>query len=301
MNAKLRLNHMLGCAIALLALGATGATHAQNTINVPADHPTIQAAISAAQNGDTIVVAPGTYNEAINFQNKAIHLRSSDGPEVTTIDATGLNTSVVTCGSGEGPNTILDGFTITGGNATQGGGMRNAFSSPTVIDCVFIGNHASVGGGASNSSGSEATFSNCRFIANTATNNGGGVHNITATTATFNNCLFAGNSASSGGAVWNSLGTFCSSHITGTTFCENTPNDIFGPWHNHGGNEFLKECPVDCAKADLNCDGVVDVLDLLILLDNWGECKDCKTCDADLDDNCLVDVLDLLILLDNWG
>jgi hypothetical protein len=53
--------------------------------------------------------------------------------------------------------------------------------------------------------------------------------------------------------------------------------------------------------GDLNGDGVVDVLDLLILLDAWGACDDCNECPADLNGDCSVDVLDLLILLDNWG
>jgi YVTN family beta-propeller protein len=53
--------------------------------------------------------------------------------------------------------------------------------------------------------------------------------------------------------------------------------------------------------ADLNGDGMVDVLDLLILLDAWGACADCGDCDADFNGDCSVDVLDLLFLLDNWG
>jgi hypothetical protein len=53
--------------------------------------------------------------------------------------------------------------------------------------------------------------------------------------------------------------------------------------------------------ADLNGDGVVNVLDLLILLDAWGACADCSDCDADFNGDCAVDVLDLLFLLDNWG
>jgi hypothetical protein len=56
-----------------------------------------------------------------------------------------------------------------------------------------------------------------------------------------------------------------------------------------------------CAPADLNCDGVVDVLDLLILLDAWGACMNCGDCPADLNGDCEVDVLDLLHLLDAWG
>lgn len=45
-------------------------------IHVPTDAPTIQACIDAAVNGDECVVAPGTYNELINFNGKAIILRT---------------------------------------------------------------------------------------------------------------------------------------------------------------------------------------------------------------------------------
>jgi hypothetical protein len=60
----------------------------------------------------------------------------------------------------------------------------------------------------------------------------------------------------------------------------------------------------DCTPlnpADLNGDGVVDVLDLLILLDSWGTCPVGVPCPADFDQDGAVDVLDLLFLLDHWG
>ncbi len=118
-----------------------------DTLNVDGDNPgcddgvgppycTIQAGIDAAVavNGDDVLVADGTYNELINFNDKAITVRSSAGAGVTTIDGTGLNDSVVTCDSGEGADTVLDGFTITGGStAGNGGGMFNYDgSSPTL-------------------------------------------------------------------------------------------------------------------------------------------------------------------------
>ena len=53
--------------------------------------------------------------------------------------------------------------------------------------------------------------------------------------------------------------------------------------------------------AVLNGDGVVGILDLLILLTVWGPCPDCDDCQADLDGDCSVGVLDLLTLLANWG
>jgi hypothetical protein len=53
--------------------------------------------------------------------------------------------------------------------------------------------------------------------------------------------------------------------------------------------------------ADLNCDGIVNVSDLLILFDNWGQCSNCDRCTGDLNGDCVVNVSDLLILFDNWG
>jgi hypothetical protein len=137
----------------------------------------IQAAIDASSNGDEIEVASGTYNEAINFNGKAVRLYSSGGPEVTTIDGTG-NYHVVQCVNGEDANTILEGFTITGGNANgidafnQGGGMYNRDSSSTVKNCTFTNNSAGYGGGMLND-GSNPTVTDCTFTDNTATNFGG--------------------------------------------------------------------------------------------------------------------------------
>jgi hypothetical protein len=62
-------------------------------------------------------------------------------------------------------------------------------------------------------------------------------------------------------------------------------------------------CPTDpeCPPADLNCDGVVDVSDLLMLFSAWGPCPRSGDCPADLNGDGSVDVSDLLILLANWG
>ena len=73
--------------VALAWIGAAG-TAAGDIINVPGDFPGIQGAINVAANfGDEIVVAPGTYVEQINFLGKKVKIRSSDGPLVTIIDA----------------------------------------------------------------------------------------------------------------------------------------------------------------------------------------------------------------------
>jgi len=53
--------------------------------------------------------------------------------------------------------------------------------------------------------------------------------------------------------------------------------------------------------GDLNCDNVVNVSDLLILLGAWGTCSDPENCPADINGDGVVNVSDLLILLANWG
>jgi len=156
----------LTICVLMLALVSTVAG---GTLQVPSDYPTIQAAIDVAVSGvDEIEVAPGTYYEAVNFKNKAIRLYGRDGPDVTTIDASGLNSSVVTCENGEGANTLLEGFTITGGDCQAGGGMYNLSSSPTVTNCTFSGNYGRDGGGMCNYQGSNPTVTDCTFSENSS-------------------------------------------------------------------------------------------------------------------------------------
>jgi len=120
-------------------------------LEVPDPYPTIQSAIDAASNGDTVLVAPGTYFENIVFHGKAITVMSSDGAAVTTIDG-GQNGSVVRFENGELQGSVLDGFTITNGNGTcaassggwdrvWGGGIYCAeMTGPTISNNVITMN-----------------------------------------------------------------------------------------------------------------------------------------------------------------
>lgn len=93
-----------------LVLGPSGSARS-DVIQVPADHATIQSAIHAATSGDEMLVAPGSHDETIDVKGKAIALLSRGG-ELTVIDGSGLNQSVVRCASGEGSDTVRQGFTI---------------------------------------------------------------------------------------------------------------------------------------------------------------------------------------------
>ena len=93
-----------------------------STINVPKDQPTIQAGINAANNGDTVLVAPGKYVENINFNGKAITVTSANGPKVTIIDGDTVE-PVVLFTTNEDTHSVLNGFTLQngGGNTTRQG------------------------------------------------------------------------------------------------------------------------------------------------------------------------------------
>jgi len=116
---------------------------AQNTIHVPADQPTIQAGINAAQNGDTVLVAPGTYNENIDFKGKGITVTSAatnySGAVATVITASAYG-SVVSLVTNEPSTAVLNGFTIQGASGPNANapiaGIAIIGSSPTITNNV---------------------------------------------------------------------------------------------------------------------------------------------------------------------
>jgi parallel beta helix pectate lyase-like protein len=113
------------------------------TRNVPADHPTIQAAINASMSGDLILVAPGTYFEhlVLGPSQSGVSVTSSGGPAMTILD--GASTGSVVTMTDCGPTTRLIGFTIEHGGSlgVRGGALRLTHSSPIVSGNLIRDNH----------------------------------------------------------------------------------------------------------------------------------------------------------------
>lgn len=159
--------------ILVLAVIAAPAVHAATIPVSPGQ--SIQAAIDAATTGDTIVVAAGHYPEVIDFKGKGIVVRSVSGPSQTTIDAAGVNASVVVAASGAAPAT-LEGFTIMHGTATTGAGIQVGAANLTVRRCIIRGNTAVDGGGVACANLGTLKLEDCRIEENVAANRGGGAH-----------------------------------------------------------------------------------------------------------------------------
>ena len=98
----------------------------------------------------TVLVAPGTYHENIDFQGKAITLVSEQGASSTVIDG-GLANPVVTFKTSEGNSSVLKGFTLQNGKATfaasyTGGGVSISGASPTITENVITKNQGGCSG-----------------------------------------------------------------------------------------------------------------------------------------------------------
>ena len=198
-------------------------------LHVPNDYQTIQEAIDVSSEGDTVLVAEGTYLENINFKGKAILVGSNyimdgnlDHILNTIIDgsnAAGQDTaSVVLFINGEGPESIIQGFTITGGTGTiwedehgpgnfytEGGGILIQAAAPTIRNNIISNNEAVNNQGSIVSAG------------------GGAIRCGDGNPVILNNIIFENEGRYGGGIVFNYSGGIIQNNIVA---------------YNSGGNDF---------------------------------------------------------------
>lgn len=250
----------------LLALVSVAASaNAQITRNVPSQFATIQAAIVASANGDTVLVAPGTYNGAIDFLGRAITVQSSGGPGVTSIVGTPAG-RVVTFATNEGLGSVLQGFRITGG----AGGILCSKASPRIIDCIAIGMTVTTAvtsqGGAgllivADGAGTAASplVDNSRFENNLVVGgSGGGVLVRTSNNATsapqFTGCMFLNNqviggAGSGGGMRFDRDSGTINGVLTDCRIIGNTAVNAGGVDSNHATSLSMIRCRLESNTA----------------------------------------------------
>ncbi len=117
------------------------ATPSEFVITVKKDgtgnYATIQAAIDAASDGDTVLVYAGTYTENIKFNGKNILLKSNSGANHTVIKPANSSIAVVRFNDSETSSAILDGFHVRDGGNLRGSALSINDASPTIVNCII--------------------------------------------------------------------------------------------------------------------------------------------------------------------
>ena len=214
---------VLGLSAVLARVEVKGAV-----INVPTDQPTIQQGIAAAANGDTVLVSPGVYYEAIDFSSKRIVVASVAGPQATVIDA-GRTNRVATITGSQGRSEGLQGFTLRNGNGGlylngasvtiynniiqsnilcgSGMGIDVESCSPLIVSNIIAGNAQLAGCSGGNGAGILVNgAAAAEIVHNIITNNytlgdGGGIQLNASGTPTIRENIIGWNNGNHGGAI----------------------------------------------------------------------------------------------------
>lgn len=166
------------------------------TIHVPGDQPTIAAGLAAAEVGDIVLVAEGTYLEHDLIMPSGVTLQGETGAaDDVVIDASALGRVMVVPGCDS--STRIEALTFQGGwvehgspAGYRGGGIDCSSSQPWITRCLFRANHAEYGGGL-HCNEANPILTDCRFEGNSAIT-GGGVY-LRGSNPEFHACTFSEN------------------------------------------------------------------------------------------------------------
>lgn len=162
---------------------------------------------------------------------------------------------------GVGPSAILDGFSITAGNADTvshffddaGGGIRIESAAPTIENCIVAGNFATGNGGGIYNVDASGTFSGCTILANFATS-GAGMGNYGGSAPTISDCRFTSNLASFVGGAMHNDGT--SPVVSDCRFNGNSA-DYGGAVENYDNAASFVGCDFDSNNSATEAGGAV--------------------------------------------
>lgn len=227
----------------LLISGAAGAA----TLLVPSQYPTIQDAIDASSDGDTVLVAPGVYtgtgNRDIDYNGKLIKVLSEKGPEATIIDCQGSEADPhrgFYFHNGEDESAVLEGFTITNGYAydinvsySGGGIMVKSSTNPRIRGNIITGNHAHVSGGGiylKHKCDSDIAYN--IIVGNSAGEFGGGIQISSSDPVIAGNIIAFNDGNEEGGGIWISK--------VNSTMPDISNNTLFGNSALRGGGIYVQ-------------------------------------------------------------
>lgn len=189
--------------VALFLFVISAASSPADIINVPADYPTIQQALTAANGGDAVEISLGTYYEANLSDFSFVTVRSTDPTNWSVVRSTVIDAQ------GEGPvfdastgyGGVIDGLTLTNGSNPRGGAINSA-AAVGIRNCNFVSNRGVEGGALSLASWNSIV--NCRFSYNSASQ-GGAIYCWPGSRNIFQGCWFDRNWAEhAGGVLWGS-------------------------------------------------------------------------------------------------
>jgi hypothetical protein len=211
----------------------------EKNINVPEHYPTIETALAEAEDGYTIYVADGTYNESINYYDfkKNVNLIGNPNqPENVIINGQGKEEGCFWIRGSygqDGERISVNGFTFTGGNGYYCGAMRfDEVSTVEINNCIVYGN----------------------------TNSQGAIRFHSCTNSFLNHVLVYGNSGSYCGGVWVSRSAL---NVDRSTFVYNSSTNQY-----YGSDLYAEYCNAEVNNSIVwnSNNYAIDINDANILL-----------------------------------
>lgn len=252
---------MRGFILVALSLSVVSSTLCAELL-VPSEYETIQAGIDAAVDGDTVIVADGTYkgyrNCGIYFAGKAITVKSESGTDNCIMDCDAGYYHYQGCifGGGDDSNSVLEGFTITngaGGGIWRGGGISINGGSATVVNCIIT----NCSGSGIYIDGGSPTIRDCNVSGNLA-EKGGGI-GIMGGSPNIIGCTITENTAHGGKGG----GIYCKGSSATISGCRIADNTLAEGWQSSGGgiycegdNGGVAPVIVDCSITGNSSSGV---------------------------------------------